>query len=725
MQIADIAHQSQIQNLKSQIANQVRALNTGRRALSGLLAFGAIALAAAIISLPLNAWGAITVRVGEPAAQEILAPRTVSYRSEILTEEARRAAAAAVPDIYDPPDSRIARNQVLALRNALNFISSVRADTLATPLERRADLLAIRDLALDADVADLLLRFTPEQWTAVQAEALSLLEQIMLNPVRAQQVEDLRRSLPVRISVDRTEEEARAIIALVSPLITANSVYNAAATEAARQAARESVEPVVKQLIRGQIIVARGRVVTPEDLEALRAVGLLQPEFDWQQTTSAVLAVVITSLLFVVYVQRFYPEVGRNAKLVLLLGLFFNGFLLLAQWMVPNNVLLPFAYPASALAMLVTVLAGPHLAMTVAVALGALVGYIGGSSLELAIYTALMGVVAAIVLNRAERVDLFFWSGLASAIAGVGILLVFRLDNPATDLVGLVQLIAASLINGGISAALTLMAFFALGGMFDITTSLQLVELSRPDHPLLRLILRNAPGTYQHSLQIANLAEQAAERIGANAMLVRVGALYHDAGKALHPQYFIENQLDYNNNIHETLSPEDSARVIIRHVPDGLELARRYRLPSRIRDFIAEHHGTLLATYQYKRAVEAAGGDASRVDESRFRYPGPRPRSRETALLMLADGCEAKARSDRPRTEEDIDRIVKSLIDDRLAKGQLDETDLTLNDLTLIRESFVNTLRGVFHPRLQYPELQPPPAEAELKARDKRLMTDD
>lgn len=676
-----------------------------------MLAVGAIALAAVIISLPLNAWGAITVRVGEPAAQEILAPRTVNFRSEILTEEARRAAAAAVPDIYDPPDSRIARNQVLALRNALNFISSVRADTLATPLERRADLLAIRDLALDADVADRLLRFTPEQWMAVQAEALSLLEQIMLNPVRAQQVEDLRRSLPVRISVDRTEEEARAIIALVSPLITANSVYNAAATEAARQAARESVEPVVKQLIRGQIIVARGRVVTPEDLEALRAVGLLQPEFNWEQTASAVLAVVITGLLFIIYVQRFYPEVGQNAKLVLLIGLFFNGFLLAAQLMVPGNVLLPFAYPAAALAMLVTVLAGPHLAMTVAVALGALVGYLGGSSLELTIYTALMGIVAAIVLDRAERVDLFFWSGLASAIAGIGILFVFRLGNPATDLVGFVQLIAASLINGGISAALTLMAFFALGGVFDITTSLQLVELSRPDHPLLRLILRNAPGTYQHSLQIANLAEQAAERIGANAMLVRVGALYHDAGKALHPQYFIENQLDYSN-IHETLTPEDSARVIIRHVPDGLELARRYRLPSRIRDFITEHHGTLMTVYQYKRALEAAGGDASQVDESRFRYPGPRPRSRETALLMLADGCEAKARSDRPKTEEDIDRIVKSLIDDRLAKGQLDETGLTLNDLALIRESFVNTLRGVFHPRVQYPELQPPAAEA-------------
>ncbi|MGQ0601302.1 MAG: HD family phosphohydrolase, partial [Anaerolineales bacterium] len=364
----------------------------------------------------------------------------------------------------------------------------------------------------------------------------------------------------------------------------------------------------------------------------------------------------------------------------------------------------PYFLPAAALAMLLTVLAGPNLAITVAVAMGALVGYIGGSSLELTIYTAMGGLVAAIALGRGERVDLFFWAGLASALANVGILLIFRVVNPATDIVGLAQLTAASLINGGISAALTLMIFFAIGGLFDITTSLQLVELSRPDHPLLRFILRNAPGTYQHSLQIANLAEQAAERIGANAMLVRVGALYHDCGKALHPQYFIENQLD-QTNVHETLDPATSAHVIIRHVPDGLEMARKHRLPSRIKDFIAEHHGTMKAMYQYRRALEAAGGDESKVDEARFLYPGPRPRSRETALLMLADGCEAKTRSDRPRTEDDIDRIVKTVLDDRLAKDQLDDTDLTLRDLQDIRESFVNTLRGVFHPRVQYPEL--------------------
>lgn len=681
-----------------------RSLSAGRRTLLGVITLISILVAALVMAVPFGAFGAITVRVGEPATVDLYAARTVTFTSEVLTRQAREAAAAAVSDIYDPPDNRTARQQVLLLRDILDYIDSVRADTFADASRKRLDLMAIRDLSLPGDVADLILSADDEAWADMRAEALTVLEQVMRSQVRSNQVDEVRRSLPVRVSVDLNDEQARVVVALVGPLIVPNSLYNEAATEAAREAARQAVEPVTKQIVRGQAIVTIGRVVTDEDLEALRALGLLQPEFNWQRIASSVLAVFITALLVIVYIQRFYPETSRSPKLVLLIGLMFNCFLLAAQIMVPGRVLMPYFFPAAAMAMLLTVLAGPNLAITVAVALGALVGFIGGSSLELTIFTALSGIVAAIALGRAERVDLFFWAGLASGLAGVGILLVFRLGSATTDVVGITQLVAASMINGGISAALTLMIFFALGGVFDITTSLQLLELSRPDHPLLRLILRNAPGTYQHSLQVGNLAEQAAERIGANTLLIRVAALYHDAGKALHPQYFIENQLD-QGNIHETLDPATSAHVILRHVTDGLELARKYHLPSRIKDFIAEHHGTLKTMYHYQRALEAAGGDTSQVDESTFTYPGPRPQSRETALLMLADGCEAKTRSDRPKNEEDVDRIVKAVIDDRLAKGQLDDTNLTLHDLKLVRESFVSTLRGVFHPRVQYPEL--------------------
>jgi putative nucleotidyltransferase with HDIG domain len=283
------------------------------------------------------------------------------------------------------------------------------------------------------------------------------------------------------------------------------------------------------------------------------------------------------------------------------------------------------------------------------------------------------------------------------------VVVIFRLPDPATDLLGKATLLGAAIISGLLSASLGFGLLLLISSFLGITTSVQLIELSRPDHPLLQTILHNAPGSYQHSLQVANLAEQAARAIGANPLLTRVGALYHDAGKALRPQFFIENQVP-DQNVHEQLDPATSASVILAHVPDGMELARKYRLPASIQAFIQEHHGTMEVSYQFHAAIEAAGGDKSRIDIRDFTYPGPTPRSRETAVLMLADSVEAKARADSPPDREAIDKIVRWVIEDRLTKGQLRRTDLTLKDLDTIRSTFVKTLMNIYHPRLRYPE---------------------
>jgi hypothetical protein len=219
--------------------------------------------------------------------------------------------------------------------------------------------------------------------------------------------------------------------------------------------------------------------------------------------------------------------------------------------------------------------------------------------------------------------------------------------------------------------------------------------------------LRNAPGTYQHSLQVANLAEQAAEDIGADGLLTRVGALYHDSGKAMNPLYFIENQVPGKLNPHDDLDPISSGITIIQHVEDGLTLAKKYRLPPRIRDFIAEHHGTMITKYQYHRAIEMAGDHPETIDQNCFRYPGPRPRSRETALIMLADNCEARARAQLPRDDDELMDVLRSVFERCQKEGQLDDTQLTLKDLRVAMESFCSTLRGIHHPRILYPETNP------------------
>jgi putative nucleotidyltransferase with HDIG domain len=253
------------------------------------------------------------------------------------------------------------------------------------------------------------------------------------------------------------------------------------------------------------------------------------------------------------------------------------------------------------------------------------------------------------------------------------------------------------------SASVALMLQYLLAEFLGLTTGLRLLEISRPDAPLLQYFLRNAPGTYQHSLMVSNLVEQAAEKLGMDSLLVRVGALYHDVGKATNPAFFIENQLPNNLNPHNDVDAETAAASVIRHVTDGVHLAHKYRLPRRITDFMIEHHGTLLARYQYSRAVQEAGGDASQVNASKFRYPGPRPRTRETALLMLADNVEARTRSEGARTESEIRAVVQKSIDFCQKEEQLADTRFTLKDLTAITEVFVTTLTGLYHPRIAYP----------------------
>jgi putative nucleotidyltransferase with HDIG domain len=282
----------------------------------------------------------------------------------------------------------------------------------------------------------------------------------------------------------------------------------------------------------------------------------------------------------------------------------------------------------------------------------------------------------------------------------------YRLPFTEMDWVGLATLMGAAAFAGIASASIALPMQYLLAQFLGLTTALQLLEISRPDSPLLNYFLQRAPGTYQHSLQVANLAEQAAERIHADTLLIRVGALFHDVGKSTNPLFFVENQPSSQIDSHDDLAPEISAKAIIRHVPDGLDLARKFRLPRRLNDFIAEHHGTLVTRYQYNRAVQAAEGDASKVDESQFRYPGPSPRSKETAILMFADGVEARARAERPRNDDEVRALVRNVIERCQKDGQLDNTPLSQSDLASIAESFIATLRVTYHPRLEYPQEQ-------------------
>jgi putative nucleotidyltransferase with HDIG domain len=322
--------------------------------------------------------------------------------------------------------------------------------------------------------------------------------------------------------------------------------------------------------------------------------------------------------------------------------------------------------------------------------------------------SGIAGAAGAFAVRNAERLGQFLVGGALVALGVMTVLVATWLIDPAGEWQDLPWMLLAASANGGLSAFLAAGIFVTLGSLFGVTTRLQLLEMSQLSQPLLLRLQDEAPSTFQHSVIVANLAEKGAHTIGADALLARVGCYYHDIGKLLRPGFFIENQLG-GDNPHDALDPADSARIISDHVTDGLNLARQYKVPAKVAQFIPEHHGTRTVTYFYRQAAE----ENPDVDPDAFRYPGPKPQSRETAIAMLADSCEAAVRSNPDHSAETIDHIVDEVYNERLAEGQLDESDLTLRNIRALAESFKATLRAVYHPRVEYPA----PTEAEMLLR--------
>jgi hypothetical protein len=667
-----------------------------------LFAVSVLSAVALLVPLP-TAPNVVPLSEGEPSPQDILAPSDITYESDVLTEQQRELAAESVSPEYAPPDASVARSQVNKLRSALTFISSVRADEFASPEQKTADLAALQSIHLSPESTTQLLSLPDDGWQSVQQESIVVLEQVMRSTIREDRLEDARRSVPALVSLSLPEDQAALVSELVSAFVIPNSLYSETLTEEKRQAARDAVEPYIQSFVVNQVVVPRGHVITDVDLEALLRLGLLQQQTTWQDITS-VIALVGVNFAFVALYFAQRPDLREDNRSLLLMSVLFLVFLYGARLVIPNRTVIPYLFPIAGFAMIVTALISSRAAMILTVPLSILAGYGLPNSLELILFYMFCSMFGVLSLRNVQRILTFFWAGIAVMGSGSAVILAFRLIDPTSDAVGIFSLIAATAFHGLAAAALTILLQFILAQTLGLTTTLQLFDISRPGHPLLQFLLRNAPGTYQHSLQIANLAEQAAKQINANTLLTRVGALYHDAGKARHPYYFIENKVPGADNPHEELPPLESSAIIIRHVTDGVALAKKYRMPRHIIDFILEHHGTLTTSYQYHQAVEAAGGDAEKVDMKSYRYPGPRPQSSETALVMLADTAEARTRAERPETRQEIRTIVKEVIDQRLTQGQLDDTSLTLKDLNAIVESFTTTLRGVFHPRLEYPK---------------------
>ena len=441
--------------------------------------------------------------------------------------------------------------------------------------------------------------------------------------------------------------------------------------------------------------------------------GLLDPHPDLAKLAGWFLLSVLLVGLLLAWVWRFRPSLWHRNRALLLLGL----VLLVstaALRVTADRSVLPYLLPAAAAGLLLAVLldTGTGLLMMALVAM--LAGAISGL-VELTAYIFLGGLVGLVVIRRGERLGQFAQAAVAIGVVNIAVIAAFSLLS-GRDVAGFFQLIAAAFVAAAGAAVVAAGTFALLGNVFGITTSFQLLELANPTQPLLRRLLLEAPGTYHHSLMVGNLAERAAEAIAADALLVRVASYYHDVGKLADPTAFIENQAG-GQNVHDDLTPEQSAALVAAHVANGIDLAYRYKLPTPLISFIPQHHGTSLMSFFYAKAcdeaIEAAGAKpgtaaaevaVASVDEARFRHGGPKPQTREAAVLMLADGVEASVRSLNSQDESAIRAMVGRIVADRLDDGQFDECDLTLRDIDRIRDAFVVQLLGMYHRRIEYPQ---------------------
>ncbi|MFN2149532.1 MAG: hypothetical protein ACK2T2_14185, partial [Anaerolineales bacterium] len=423
----------------------------------------------AAISLPLTSQNqSFGLAINDVAPQDILAPYALSYVSDILTERARTTAADNVAQVYDTPDNQVAREQLNHLQAALTYIDSVRADTFATRSQKLNDLANIAELSMTPELAANLLDLTDANWQNVKNEAISVLEQVMRNEIRPGRLEEARRTIPALVSISLPEAQAQLVEMIVPAFVAPNSLPNQEATQRNREAARAAVEPVTKSYSPGETIVNRGEVISSLELEALQQFGLLKPPNPWKTIALNSLLVLLLSGVFVLYGVRTHAEQLQRPNLALTVSLLFIVFGLVMQLMIPGRAVLPYVFPAATLPILLSVFFNPSMGIMTSLVIGALAGYLAPRGLELALYTIMSGVLASLMIGRAERLGAFIWSGIAAAVGAALVIILFRIPDPGTDIIGKASLLGASIASGLLSTSLGFGLLLILGNLLGL-----------------------------------------------------------------------------------------------------------------------------------------------------------------------------------------------------------------------------------------------------------------
>ena len=682
----------------------------GQRALAAVLVFLGIP---AILSISAF-WQEAPIRVGEPSPRTVLAPDPIRVQDPETTERERRNAGESVEPVLVPDnEARAAIVQSVVdtfarIEKAREPGSGGNEQVLSTD-EQVASLIDQLDLG-PSPIRELV-ELDDEDLIIARGQAVELAQDLAQRDFTEAEIQQTVDRIDSLLAVRSFPEDVgeTAIKPILVEALEPTVRVDEEATAAEREAAAAAVAPLEKSFAPGAPIVQVGEEVTDVQMSALRVRGLEGAD-PWLTAgrALALTAAIAVSLGF--YLHAYRREMWATARLVLLLAVLSTLFALTVQAVVlltSGTGPLVYLLPAGAFVMLTTILFDPPVGVLMTIPIATTTAFMAPSRPGVTAFAALSCLASVPLVSRLSARGALrraAWRSTLAYGALAGVLAVV-FDEP-----GQIGYTALAGLGAGILSAIIVNATLPfLESVFGVLTATSLLDLADRNHPLLRELEQKALGSYNHSVEVSKMTERAARAIDADSLLASVAALYHDIGKVQRPYFFVENQFGIDNP-HENLEPEVSARIIKEHVTDGIQIARSYRMPSEIVEGIRTHHGTTLVSYFFRKAANAAPEGAT-IDERPYRYDGRKPSSKEMAILMLADCCEgatrAAALADRNLTREAIASIVTSLIDDRVEDGQLEDANITFRELRSVRESFIESLCYVYHPRITYPELRP------------------
>lgn len=663
-----------------------------------LLVVTGIATFIALPYVPTN----IPIGSNDVAQDTIMSPRYLEFETQIdkeKTMELRKKRAALVEKVYTVDET--INKEIKA--NSVALFTEIRAYQQEAIVKDKSLILTLtkkhRKKLLQADIKslDVLENLTSE-----------IIEKMLLHGVRDVDHTSIQSRVHDELEALHLDASTEALItALVSRLIRPNLSHNIPLTRKAQEREMQNIKPIVTVLKEGEPIIYRGEVVQDTHIETLKALNLHGQKTNIAKCIGIWMLCAIFAWILIRFLVIFSPKalhgkyllfIAMITVLITLIAFLFQKISFLPELLKPC-----FLIPLPVAALLLSQMISPNIALMICSQLAMLIGLMYFGDIYLMIFLFSSSCVSTFSIHKRHSRSQLMLAGYLIGGSHALLILMYGLLREISDPWWFATNMSGGLVTGILSSMTVLAIIPYLEAMFKITTPQTLLELANLNHPLLKRLMMSAPGTYQHSLMVANLAEAAAEAIQANPILCRVGAYYHDIGKIKRPHFFTENQFS-GENPHHNLTPRMSKMLIVAHTRDGVELAQKYKLPSMIKDFIAEHHGTTLVSFFFEKAKHLEEIRDPETEKEAFRYPGPKPHFKECGVVMFADSVEAAVRAMEKPTLPKIDAMIEKIFHDKIEDGQMDDCPLSLREIDTIKVTFLRVFHGIYHTRLDYQE---------------------